>query len=83
MAYIYKEDMPKEMELNLNSTFVNRYSLQEKQTESIDYIQRRVSEMRLSSKYIFHSTLIYKLINSCVAAVPFDSKTGRLVSGIY
>ena len=43
MSLFYKHQIPREMELNLNSTFVNRYGVDHKPTEAIDYIQKKVS----------------------------------------
>ncbi|XP_065216945.1 CD151 antigen-like [Planococcus citri] len=42
MSFFYKNQIPAEMELNLNSTFVNRYGVDHRPTEAIDYIQKKM-----------------------------------------
>lgn len=43
LALLYQKQGPEELELNLNATFAQNYEIDQKQTEAIDYIQKRVS----------------------------------------
>lgn len=42
LAFIYEENVLSELQMNLNSTFLEQYKINEEKTEAIDFLQESV-----------------------------------------
>lgn len=61
LAYIYQEQVHTELELNLNSTFLETYQLDPEKTNAIDFLQENVLNLLFLYSYLssLYNLLLY------------------------